>query len=62
MEPLRCDECGATAEPPAVGWASVFLDPDPEDDSDGPDLAIFCPACIKHEFGGIVPDSDYKRP
>jgi hypothetical protein len=57
---MRCDECGAAAEPPAPGWVSVFLDP--ADESDTPDLAIFCSACIKHEFSGIVPTSDYRRP
>lgn len=58
---MRCDECGAAADEQAEGWIAVRLDLD--DDPEPPTIAIFCPQCVKREFGGKLPldDDDFSR-
>jgi hypothetical protein len=47
--PLRCIECGAPSDAAADGWRAyvAFV----EEDGEPPQIAIYCPACAKFEFG-----------
>jgi hypothetical protein len=47
--PLRCIECGAMSDGQADGWRAyiAFV----EEDGEPPEIAIYCPACAKLEFG-----------
>lgn len=41
--PLVCEECGKTSEGSARGWRALLTTDD--------DVATFCPACAREEFG-----------
>jgi hypothetical protein len=47
--PLRCVECGATSDGDADGWRAyvVYV----QEDGEPPELATYCPACARLEFG-----------
>jgi hypothetical protein len=47
--PLRCVECEAASDDDAEGWRAyvVYV----EDDGEPPEIAIYCPACARLEFG-----------
>ena len=49
---MRCAECEAVAPAALDGWKVVRFD-DPELD-DAPQIAVYCPACAKREFGDHV--------
>ena len=46
---VRCEACERTAEGSAKGWIAVRVDL--PDDSDPPEIVIYCPACFAREFG-----------
>jgi hypothetical protein len=47
--PLRCIECGTISDDDAAGWRAyiAFV----EEDGEPAEIAIYCPACAKLEFG-----------
>ena len=46
------EECRAASDELALGWRS-YLAHDPDDPSEEPLLAFYCPQCSVKEFGGL---------
>jgi hypothetical protein len=47
---LTCQECAAVAQRSAFRWRAL-LAVDPDDVSEQPMLAFYCPTCAEREFG-----------
>jgi hypothetical protein len=44
-----CVECGRISGPYWIGWRACRIDE--PDSGEGPEIALFCPACADREFG-----------
>jgi hypothetical protein len=58
MYALVCQECHVFSNGRAAGWRGYRVD-DPDDQTEPPTLAFYCPSCAEREFGpfGLVEET-----
>jgi hypothetical protein len=53
---MQCDECGREADVEAHGWKAFVTRYATAEETDHPQLALYCPDCAEREFGNAGED------
>ena len=48
---MQCDECGREADVEAHGWKAFVTRYAAVEETEHPQLALYCPECAEREFG-----------